>query len=420
MNDTAIRRIASAVCMLAVLAPVTFADEAVHDLIERIVERQATVQSIQQRGAMTISMVVEGHEEEMVQESLFIYQRPNRLVVDSDMVTLVSDGDHLVVLFQAFDYFIRFPIDEDLAATLLEHEEYLGGIVLPDIAALLSADPQGVLKDFVEDLDITVLDDEERDGRPAWVIQIHVEDDDVELAEAIKVWIDQETGLVSGMRVEVDLSAYADAAMPGMPTSYTLTQRVLSWAINQELDDELFAYDTTGFTEVADFDELADAMQGAMGMPEMDLIGEDAPDFELTLLDGESFRLSEQRGKVVLLDFWATWCPPCVESLPWLQDMYEEFGGDDIVFLGVSVDSAGMETRVKRMLDRFNITYPSGINEDGDIALEYGAFSIPTIILIDRDGVIRHQKIGFHPQGMEELKAELTRLAKAEVATEEE
>ncbi len=411
MNQTHARLFASILCLpLALLLPAQ-ADDAVDNLIERMVESQATIQSLQQQSAMVVSMVIDGQEEEMTQESLLVYERPNRLALESDLISLVSDGEQLTILFETFDYFLRIPIDDDLASTLQEHEEHLGDALLPDVAALLSDDPHAFLQAFAKDLDITVLEDEDHDGRPAWVIQIQVEDDIMELSEPVKAWIDQETGLLSGLRANVDLSAYADEGIPGMPSSYTLNYRVASRVLNEDLDDALFVPDTIGFTEIADFDELLEAMEDLMGAPDVGLIGNEAPDFELTLLDGTSFRLSDQRGKVVLLDFWATWCPPCVESLPYLQAMYEEVRGDDVVFLGISVDRSNPEERVKDMVERFDLSYSVGINEDGDIAMDYVAFSIPTMVLIDRDGVIRDHKIGFHPEKMEELKAELIRLA---------
>ncbi len=132
--------------------------------------------------------------------------------------------------------------------------------------------------------------------------------------------------------------------------------------------------------------------------------GEVAPDFELELLEGETFRLADQRGKTVLIDFWATWCPPCVESLPYLQGMYEELASDDLVFIGVSIDRPGAEERVKQMVERFGLSYPVGINDDSLIAVAYGARSIPTLIIVDAEGVIRHQKVGFSASGMEEVK----------------
>lgn len=139
-------------------------------------------------------------------------------------------------------------------------------------------------------------------------------------------------------------------------------------------------------------------------------IGDAAPDFEVELLDGETFRLADQLGKTVLIDFWATWCPPCVESLPYLQTMYEELGGDDLVFIGISIDAPGAKEQIKRMVDRFNLTYNIGHNDDSLIAIAYGARSIPTLIVVDAEGVIRHQKAGFSVSGMQEVKEILREL----------
>ncbi len=415
MKRTFLPALAGVLLALSLTDATAATDDPVSELIDRIVESQAGIQTIVQRAEMTVTFEMDGEAEEMTQDSKLVYQRPDRLVVESEMMTLVSDGETLSIIFPTLEYLIRTPMEDGFPAALEAHEEYIGGAVLPDVAALLSDNPRAVLKEFAEDISVTVLEDEEHDGRMAWAIQLLVEDDEIEFTESIKVWIDQETGLLAGLAAEVDLSAYHDdGAIPGMPTRYTLRYRVTHRSVNEDIDPDLFAYDTEGFTEVADFDALTEAMQDGMEMPDIDLIGEAAPDFALTLMDGAPFRLSEQRGNVVLVDFWATWCPPCVESLPYLQGMYEELGGDDVVFIGVSVDSPGMEKRVQSMLDRFGIEYLIGINEDGEIAMEYGAFSIPTMVLIDRDGIVQFQKVGFSPGGMEELQAELERLIRPE------
>lgn len=386
-------------------------NDPVADLIDRMVSRQAAIDSIVQRIEMTITLEMDGESEQITQDSRLVYQRPNRLVIESEMITLVSDGETLSIIFPAFEHFMRIPIQDRLSATLEEQGEFLGGAILPDVAALLDDDPRAFLKDFAEGVTITVLDDEIYAGHPAWVMHLLIEDEDLGFSEPIKAWIDQETGLMIGLSVEMDLSAHhGEDAIPGIPSRYAIRYKVAERSLNEAIDPGMFSYNTDGFTEVADFEELAEAMHAGIGMPDTDLIGETAPDFELTLLDGETFRLSEQRGKIVLVDFWATWCPPCVESLPYLQNLYKELGNDEIVFVGISVDSPGSEGRVKNMIERFGVTYPVGINEDGDIAMEYGVFNIPTLILVDREGVVLHQKVGFSPPGMEELKAELTRL----------
>lgn len=136
------------------------------------------------------------------------------------------------------------------------------------------------------------------------------------------------------------------------------------------------------------------------------LLNNPAPDFTLKLLDGSEFTLADHRGQVVVLDFWATWCGPCVRALPHMRTLAEEFADEDVVIVGISRDRAGQERQVQRVLEQHEITYPNGIDVD-DIGPRYGVRGIPNVVLIDREGVIRSRKVGFSERTMQQLKSEI-------------
>jgi peroxiredoxin len=119
-----------------------------------------------------------------------------------------------------------------------------------------------------------------------------------------------------------------------------------------------------------------------------------APDFQLTTLEGTPVTLDSLRGKVVFLNFWATWCPPCRVEMPGFQDVWEERRGDGFVVLGVSTDRAGRGPVVE-FLRKEGITDPVAM-ANGDVVNAYGgARVLPTSFLIDRDGRIRHEVRGY-------------------------
>lgn len=120
---------------------------------------------------------------------------------------------------------------------------------------------------------------------------------------------------------------------------------------------------------------------------------EAAPDFSATSLDGRVVRLSEHQGQVVLLDFWATWCPPCRAALPHLVEMQNAYRADGFVILGMNMDKDPQE--VASFLERNTVNYPILPLAD-DVRRAYGGIStIPTAILVDRQGRIRQKFLGY-------------------------
>ena len=112
--------------------------------------------------------------------------------------------------------------------------------------------------------------------------------------------------------------------------------------------------------------------------------GEQAPDFGLTLFNGESLRLSDLRGKVVVLNFWGSWCPPCRKEMPAFQRIWEEYQDKDVVFLGVAVSDR--ETTARAFAKKVGVTYPLGLDRTGAITVAYRVLSFPTTFVIGRQG----------------------------------
>jgi len=121
--------------------------------------------------------------------------------------------------------------------------------------------------------------------------------------------------------------------------------------------------------------------------------GDPAPEFRLPTLDGGSISLSDLRGKVVMVHFWATWCPPCVEELPTLDQFARSPTGRDVELLAISVDETGPDA-VREFMQRNRLTLPVLLDPDKTVASSYGTFKFPETYLVDRNGIIRHKIIG--------------------------
>ena len=119
-----------------------------------------------------------------------------------------------------------------------------------------------------------------------------------------------------------------------------------------------------------------------------------APDFELTALDGSTIKLSSLKGKVVLLDFWATWCPPCRKMIPELKKVYSKYKNKGVEIIGISMDEGNIST-IKSFVDNTGINYPI-VRGDHALSKAYGYINaIPTSFIIDKAGVIRNKHTGF-------------------------
>ncbi|MCS5695131.1 TlpA family protein disulfide reductase [Desulfofundulus thermocisternus] len=123
-------------------------------------------------------------------------------------------------------------------------------------------------------------------------------------------------------------------------------------------------------------------------------VGQRAPDFTLTTADGEELSLSDFRGRPVVLNFWATWCPPCRAEMPAIQSFYEKTGREIHVLAVNLTASERSAARVKDFLDAGGFTFPVLLDTRGDVAREYLVRAIPTTFFIDREGIIRARHTG--------------------------
>jgi cytochrome c biogenesis protein CcmG/thiol:disulfide interchange protein DsbE len=119
-----------------------------------------------------------------------------------------------------------------------------------------------------------------------------------------------------------------------------------------------------------------------------------APDFTLESLDGETFTLSALRGRVVVVNLWASWCPPCREEMPELESAYRDVAADGVVFLGVNTTYQDNLTDATAFAERYGLTFPVLVDTTGAAARLYQLRALPTTFFIDADGVIRKVVIG--------------------------
>ena len=119
------------------------------------------------------------------------------------------------------------------------------------------------------------------------------------------------------------------------------------------------------------------------------------PDFTLDTLDGNTVTLSELRGKVVVINFWATWCPPCRAETPALQKSYEQYKDSGVVILGVDLTNQDVISEVESFVQEFGLTYPILLDRDGSVSNSlYQIKGLPSTFFVNREGIIRTVLVG--------------------------
>jgi peroxiredoxin len=131
-----------------------------------------------------------------------------------------------------------------------------------------------------------------------------------------------------------------------------------------------------------------------------------APDFTLRSAEGGNLRLAEQRGRVVLVNFWATWCGPCKVEMPHLSRLYEKYRSAGFVLLGINIDEDPKQAVA--LATRMGLKFPVLLDTDKAVSRRYALDSMPATVIVDRDGKVRHVHRGYR-DGMERTYDEQVR-----------
>ncbi|CQR47917.1 Thiol-disulfide oxidoreductase ResA [Paraliobacillus sp. PM-2] len=180
---------------------------------------------------------------------------------------------------------------------------------------------------------------------------------------------------------------------------------MFGWAIydfiNQP-DEENQTYETTEDTEVKESTDSTNEGEQEEESVGLD-VGDIAPDFTLNTLTGDEVTLSDYRGKRIMLNFWATWCPPCRAEMPAMQQFFEQ---NNVEILAVNLtDTEDRLQDVVDFVDEFGLTFSILLDEKSELAVTYQIRPIPTTFMIDSKGVIQHKSFG--PLNQEQMEQAL-------------
>lgn len=128
-------------------------------------------------------------------------------------------------------------------------------------------------------------------------------------------------------------------------------------------------------------------------------VGRDAPDFALRSAAGNNLRLSEHRGQVVMINFWATWCGPCRQEMPKLDEIFARYEPAGFTLLGVNIDEDA--ERAQRLADELGVSFPLLFDDEQNVSRLYDVQAMPMTVMVDRSGKVRSVHFGYRP-GMEQ------------------
>jgi peroxiredoxin/outer membrane lipoprotein-sorting protein len=367
-------------------------------LLGRVDAAYAKLQSAQFNGHVIGQFDVGGEKKTQDLPFTSSFRSPNRFRHETKGDVLVGSTGQKVYAYQP-DHNAYLSVDAPKErGALSDWPRAVAGILEqqnPSLLLALTKSAAGELKDLAPD--VTRLADTNLDGTAFATLRFELPSDH----QVITMLVDPQTSLLRQVKFDLRKSLEARGAVDVKTAEVTVDYTQV--ATDTPLDEAKFAWTPpAGATLVsakAQEPVMADDEDGAAKA----LVGKPAPDFTLPGLDDKPVKLSAMKGSVVVLDFWATWCGPCVASLPHLDQLYKEQSPKGLKVYAVNLQEE--KDAVKAFVEKKKWTLPVLLDSQGEVAKQYGADAIPETVIVGKDGVVKKVFIGAGPDTEEQIKA---------------
>jgi peroxiredoxin len=361
-------------------------------LLDKLTAAYANAKNLEMAGTIQADFDVSGQKMNQTGKFEAIYQSPLhfRHLLQDD-VLLGSDGKLIYIYSEKAKMYRTWDLPEG-ATKLADLPMVVPSILQQQNPALLLALSQDAGKELTEHTsEVTLANDVEIEGAKFPALHIIEENGDT------TVVVDPQTSFVR--RVVVDMKKGLQQRGQGQVNNAMLTFEYTKVDPNAPVKAEQFAWTPPQDAKDA---ATAQAQQEAQN-PAQELVGKPAPDFKLPALDGKEVALSGLKGKVVVLDFWATWCGPCVQSLPHIDALYQEKSPAGLEVFAVNLQED--KEKVGQFLKEHNLKLPVLLDQNGAVGQQYMANAIPETVVIGKDGNVANVFVGAGPDTPEKLKA---------------
>jgi thiol-disulfide isomerase/thioredoxin len=379
----------------------------------------------------TWNYLVEGQQAVNTEQTMeFAIKKPDKAMLKSGDLTVFADGTNLVVYSASMKQFVRKPMPPLWSLRDAIEQATLGQIRTLPCEAILR--PGINVEQSLRNVKtIERVREADFDGRPGqWVAGTAVDDRQPSTVPyTFERWYSNQDGLSYAVKQDwtamyqematrhntEQASADPNAKPPRVVNAKWMT--TIKRRANAEVSDSVFVF------EPGKDDRQVDAL--IFPRPNLKdqvaLIGKPAPVVEGVDLDGQPVKLADHAGKVVVLDFWATWCGPCVQGLPHMETLKQQLGDKPVVIIGVNRDAPGTAAKVKKFLGKRGFTMAQIDDSTEGVARAFKVLGIPCTVIIDAKGVVQDVDVGYLPGKEREIAAKVEKvLSGQELRTAEE
>jgi thiol-disulfide isomerase/thioredoxin len=337
------------------------------------------------------------------EELTFVFAGARKFVLSHNDFAVYSDGKTQTAHLEMQSQYVQRDAEDAIMDEAANGP--VGVLAAVHAPANLMISPAKFEKEFPLLADATHVKAEEVGGKPGKRVSGKGELPGMPTEEKIPmtIWFADDTGLMG--EVTIDLKP-TYAAMMGPEAKLEKAQATITFSdiqINSDVPAEKYTFKASETDKkVKSFD------------PQQELVGAPTPDFKGVDLEGKPIAISDFKGKVVLLDFWATWCGPCIQAIPKIQELSAEYADKGVVVIGMNQDTEEVKDQVKEMVKTKNLTFRQFMDTTQSVAEQFKVSGIPCTVLIDGKGIVQWIHTGGSPGLKKEIGEKLDKLVKGE------